>query len=307
MGSEAAGSPADSTPPDSEGKHLVAHINVDSNYIELQLENNSPEQLAMFESTSPGWYLFNDFTIVPTSDEEVTRLYGTNKTPCLAYYRRLSGQHTPRDPDARILDKERFLRLLQPQAQSSKFEPLSEQEVGSPEHVGIDAEFVALTPPEKEVTPDGGERVIRQSRLGLARVSVVRGEGPHQGLACIDDYVSAVEPVYDYLTKFSGLVPGDIDPWSSQQNLVTLKEAYLKLRYLVDAGFTFIGHGLNKDFRMINIFVPQDQVVDTVELFHLPQQRKISLRFLAAFFLGLDVQARTLQHHYCYCFQPFLM
>jgi PAB-dependent poly(A)-specific ribonuclease subunit 2 len=46
----------------------------------------------------------------------------------------------------------------------------------------------------------------RPSRLGLGRVSVVRGQGPATGEACIDDYIRATEPVYDYLTKWSGLV-----------------------------------------------------------------------------------------------------
>ena len=47
---------------------------------------------------------------------------------------------------------------------------------------------------------------VRPARLGLARISVVRGEGPRQGTACIDDYVRSLEPVTDYLTKWSGLV-----------------------------------------------------------------------------------------------------
>jgi len=38
--------------------------------------------------------------------------------------------------------------------------------------------------------------------LGLARVSILRGEGPRLGLPCVDDYVRAVEPVYDHLTRF---------------------------------------------------------------------------------------------------------
>ena len=47
---------------------------------------------------------------------------------------------------------------------------------------------------------------VRKARLGLARISVVRGEGPTLGAACIDDYVRSLEPVTDYLTKWSGLV-----------------------------------------------------------------------------------------------------
>lgn len=48
----------------------------------------------------------------------------------------------------------------------------------------------------------GVEMEVRPSRLGLARVSVLRGQGPAKGAACIDDYIRSVEPVYDYLTKF---------------------------------------------------------------------------------------------------------
>ena len=54
---------------------------------------------------------------------------------------------------------------------------------------------------------------MRPARLGLARISVVRGEGPQAGTAAIDDYVRTLEPVTDYLTKWSGLVRATA-PWS---------------------------------------------------------------------------------------------
>ncbi len=101
----------------------------------------------------------------------------------------------------------------------------------------------------------------RPSRLGLARVSVMRGDaGERQHQACIDDYIASREPVYDHLTKFSGLEPGDLDPAVSPYPLITLRQAYLKLRFLVDRGSIFVGHGLKQDFRMLNIVVPANQV-----------------------------------------------
>jgi len=41
---------------------------------------------------------------------------------------------------------------------------------------------------------------------------------------------------------------------------------------------------------MINVRVPADQILDTVELFYLPGLRMISLRFLAWHLLGLQVR-----------------
>lgn len=53
-----------------------------------------------------------------------------------------------------------------------------------------------------------------KARLGLARVSVVRGEGPAAGSPAIDDYIRSLEPISDYLTKWSGLVSCTAVVWS---------------------------------------------------------------------------------------------
>ena len=161
-------------------------------------------------------------------------------------------------------------------------------------HVAIDTEFVALQQEEIEIKADGEREIVRPTRLGLARVSVLRGSGVDEGLPFINDYITITEPVVDYLTKWSGVQNGDLDPRYSTHNLVPLKVAYKKLWLLLNLGCIFIGHGLAKDFRTINIHVPKSQVLDTVDLFYIrARQRKLSLRFLAWYLLKEDIQQET--------------
>ncbi|KAG8932918.1 poly(A)-specific ribonuclease [Tulasnella sp. 418] len=73
-----------------------------------------------------------------------------------------------------------------------------------------------------------------------------------------------------------------------------LRVVYKKLRLLVDLGCIFIGHGLSKDFRIINLFVPPEQVIDTVDLYFIRErQRRISLRFLSWYLLKETIQIDT--------------
>jgi PAB-dependent poly(A)-specific ribonuclease subunit 2 len=84
-----------------------------------------------------------------------------------------------------------------------------------------------------------------------------------------------------------------------------------KIRYLEEKGVKFVGHGLKKDFRVINCQPPETQIIDTVELFYLPYvvahcdeyadeigrgQRKISLRFLVWFLFKTEMQSSEHGH-----------
>lgn len=55
-------------------------------------------------------------------------------------------------------------------------------------------------------------------------------------------------------------------------------------------GCIFVGHGLSQDFLTVNLVVPPDQIIDTVEIFHQDRMRYVSLRFLTNYVFGRDMQ-----------------
>jgi len=270
----------------SNGSTLVAHVRVDKSYIARKegLERSH-------------WYVFNDFAITPISEVEALTFNVSWKIPCVLIYMRQDIQDCYEISSVNNLDSTILLTesLAMRQTKFSRnFTPLNTSEIlKESDIVGVDAEFVTLNQEESEMRRDGTLSTLRPSQMSVARITVVRGWGPLQGVPFIDDYISTSEEVVDYLTKFSGIKPGDLDANVSSKHLTTLKTSYQKLRYLIDAKVLFIGHGLKKDFRVINLVIPRDQVVDTVELFHLPKQRFVSLKFLAWHFLNIKIQADT--------------
>ncbi|GFR94879.1 PAB-dependent poly(A)-specific ribonuclease subunit PAN2 [Elysia marginata] len=271
---------------DNTGGNLVACLKVGEKY------HQRKERV-----TCTQWYLLNDFCITPVEKDEAVDFKLNWNVPCIIHYTRRN--FVPlhdltiknwSSPDILFTD----LALLNPERVKITFMPLQEGELPSKgDLVALDAEFVSLKEEEAELRSDGTRSTIIPSQMSVARITCIRGSGPHQGEPFLDDYICTQEQVVDYLTQYSGIKPGDLDPAVSTKHLTTLKSTYLKLRYLVDAGVVFVGHGLKKDFRVINVLVPKAQVMDTVELYHLPRQRYISLKFLAWYFLKINIQSYT--------------
>ncbi|KAL8949374.1 MAG: hypothetical protein Q9222_004510 [Ikaeria aurantiellina] len=278
---------ADVTSGEHQKPHMVSLINV-------AISSQKRQEEAQ-------WHLFNDFLVRKIDKEEALRFATTWKTPTVVAYQHQGASHAIDDTWKASLDTS---CLFMSHALNSfnilrenwpcMLDPLTEQP-GPDTHVPIDTEFVRLQQEEIEILATGDRQVIRPTREGLARVSVLRASGAYEGLPFIDDYISISEPVVDYVTKYSGLNADDLDPNKSVHPLVPLKVAYKKLWLLLNLGCVFIGHGLTKDFRNVNIFVPKSQMVDTVTLFYNPSRsrRNLSLRFLAWYLLKEKIQSVT--------------
>ncbi|KAF2453731.1 PAB-dependent poly(A)-specific ribonuclease subunit PAN2 [Lineolata rhizophorae] len=278
----------------NEKPHLVSLVNVAPS-------SPNPE-------TQSEWYLFNDFLVRQTSPEEALRFDATWKLPSILTYQMKSARHNIDNSWKQHLDTSLLYhrwpaptpprQLGASTTAPSQLEPLRplDPQTEAPQPgtlAAIDAEFVALQREEISIKADGTRETVRPPRLGLARVSVVRGGGVLEGTPFIDDYIAVPEPVVDYLTQYSGIAPGDLDRATSKHALVPRKAAYKKLWLLLNLGAVFVGHGLAKDFRTINMHVPSQQVIDTVLLFHIPaRQRRLNLRFLAWCLLREHIQTR---------------
>lgn len=276
----------------SSGQHNLV------SYVKVKLPSLGKDQ----------WMLFNDFLVMPIPEEEVFNISQNWKKPVVLVYHNVED---PRNQKFTYFEQTLFRKLNglndsilyrdhfacgTREGYKREYELLTESEApkfGS--LVAIDAEFVSLRPESVEVSYTGVRNLIRPTMLSLARISALRGDaGPGHGVPFIDDYIVHTKPIYDYLTTFSGIEPGDLDPDRSTKTLVTLQTAYRRLWLLLNMGCVFVGHGLKSDFRCINLQVPKAQIRDTIEFYYLPDfRRKLSLKFLAYIVLKEAVQTRN--------------
>jgi PAB-dependent poly(A)-specific ribonuclease subunit 2 len=272
--------------------NIVSAIKVDKMYL---------SQRSATDDYINDWFLFNHYSINPISTEEVVSNDLSWKLPSILIYVRkdLNDLHqnllSIKNAITEDVFGEDICLATKARRGSISFAPLGKEEMPKKDDiVAMDAEFVTLNQQETELRADGTRTTIRPSQKCVARISCVRGFGPFEGQPFIDDYIATQDQVADYMTKFSGIQPGDLEVGVSSKHLTTLKSTYLKLRFLIDNGVIFVGHGLRNDFRVINLVVPQEQVIDTVLLFQSPNiKRMVSLKFLAWHFLGINIQSET--------------
>lgn len=251
-------------------------------------------------TSPPSWFLFNDFSVAPVGVADAQTYDMAWKTPSVFYYVRRDVSTVfplqyvpPHDHFRALLLGDKSLAVHSSPARRT-FLPLSVEELPrAGDLVAIDTEFVSLAKEQADIRSDGVRATtLKPSQMACARITVLRGGGLRTGEPFIDDYIRTPEMVVDYLTEFSGIVAQDLDPHASTRHLTTMKNAYAKLRFLQDAGVVFVGHGLSKDFRVVNLDVDSAHVRDTVLIYNIPGRRKIKLKFLAAYVLGLNMQAQ---------------
>ena len=287
---ELVGYVADVDTDDRQQPHLVSVINTE---VSNRKTNMNPSQKQF-----PNWHLFNDFLVDKVDPREAIHFNKSWKLPSVICYQAKTA-HGKIDDSWRSMVDTSLLYLpwsMNGIGASTKCQLLETDEYPTAgTHIALDTEFVDLEKAEIDVKADGSHETIRPAKNGLARVSVLRGEGKAEGGTFVDDYITINEPIVDYKTQYSGIRPGDLDPMVSTHNLVPLKVAYKKLWILLNLGCIFVGHGLTSDFRKANIHVPKSQTVDTQWLYFVPgKNRRLSLRYLAWAVFGEYIQEETM-------------
>lgn len=253
------------------------------------------ERLAASDSgTASTWFLMNGLVVTESAIAEVASFKEKFKEPSLIIFRAVDhvSEHQSLELEySKLPCKVITTRSITNGALSPYYENQKPSQLpGKGDLVAFDAEFVSVQEEESVISETGTKITIRETRHALGRVSVVNCRTKR---IIFDDHVLPREPVVDHLTRFSGIVSKDLDLSKSPHHLISSWAAYLKLRYMMESGCIFVGHGLQQDFWTLNLTVPDSQIIDTVDIYHKPAQRYISLRFLTNFVLGRDMQQDT--------------
>lgn len=200
-------------PPQAAGYVLRAVV------IQAQSDHDAPHLVALVRvprDEGDEWVLFNDFAVRPIDEAEALRFDAAWKVPAVllweridaaaeAHAQQLAHAASSLRPDMSLLFHDWNMATHRKDA-LLRHHVLTPDELPTPGTlVAIDAEFVALAHEHLEVFSDGSRSLVQPSHLALARVSVVRGQGPMEGEPFIDDHISTTERVVDYLTQYSGI------------------------------------------------------------------------------------------------------
>ena len=265
----------------------------DTDTLQARLDNLEERirQLESDEEAEGEWYLMNGYAVCRSTSQEARAFHQRFKEPSLCIFRAENSV----DQVAETFTSDftvppeiiRTNSLTNGSRSNYAFYQRSGVLPGEGDYIAFDAEFVLVQEEVSTLTDNGAKLTIQEPRHVIARISILDCKSR---TIVLDDYVVPREPVVDYLTRFSGIVAKDLDPKSSTRHLISTRAAYLKLRFFIERGCIFVGHGLKQDFWTANLVVPPSQIVDTVEIYHKPAQRYISLRFLTNFVLKRDMQ-----------------
>lgn len=194
------------------------------------------QKLESLDQSNDEWVLFNGFVVSSTVVEDARAFHMPFKEPCLVIFRAIDDNTKSKTENKKdeaeptkiptSVIRTRSLSTGRPPDYNTKNDL-----PGAGDLIAFDAEFVSVQEEESVLTNTGSKLVTRETRYALARFSVI---DCHSGNILLDDYVLPCEPVVNYLTRFSGIVEGDLDPKNSPHHLISMRSAYLKLRCLME-------------------------------------------------------------------------
>jgi PAB-dependent poly(A)-specific ribonuclease subunit 2 len=218
-------------------------------------------------STDCDWILYNSYKVSKTVVEDARAFHVPFKEPVLVVFQAVDEKGVPlrdtKDSHSEVekISKPLSVSVMNPSSLSTNTgdiltnECLQQFKQGRP--IAFDAEFVSVQEEDSELTESGQKQVLRDTRHALGRISIF--DCPTENIV-VDDHVLPREQVVDFLTRFSGIVDEDLDPARCSHRIISTRNAYLQLRYLLDQGCIFVGHGLKQDFSTVNLIVPPNQV-----------------------------------------------